>query len=46
MKSALIAAAALAGSAHAGIHKMKLQKVSLEEQLVSITALCTSRTSF
>jgi len=34
MKSALIAAAALAGSAQAGVHKMKLQKVSLEEQLV------------
>ncbi|QPG94193.1 saccharopepsin [Epichloe festucae Fl1] len=33
MKSALIAAAALAGSAQAGIHKMKLQKISLEEQL-------------
>ncbi|KAL3951749.1 hypothetical protein ACCO45_013466 [Purpureocillium lilacinum] len=33
MKSALIAAAALAGSAQAGVHKMKLQKVSLEEQL-------------
>lgn len=35
MKSALIAAAALAGTAHAGVHKMKLQKISLEEQLVS-----------
>ncbi|KAJ6441279.1 vacuolar protease A precursor [Purpureocillium lavendulum] len=33
MKSALIAAAALAGSAQAGVHKMKLQKISLEEQL-------------
>jgi len=33
MKSALIAAAALAGSAHAGVHRMKLQKISLEEQL-------------
>jgi saccharopepsin len=33
MKSALIAAAALAGSAQAGVHKMKLQKVSLAEQL-------------
>ncbi|GAO14958.1 uncharacterized protein UV8b_05130 [Ustilaginoidea virens] len=33
MKSALIAAAALAGSAQAGVHKLKLQKVSLEEQL-------------
>lgn len=34
MKSALLAAAALVGSAQAGIHKMKLQKVSLEQQLV------------
>lgn len=34
MKSVLIAAAALAGSAQAGVHKMKLQKISLEEQLV------------
>ncbi|EFY92500.1 aspartic proteinase precursor [Metarhizium acridum] len=33
MKSALIAAAALAGTAHAGVHKMKLQKISLKEQL-------------
>lgn len=37
MKSALIAAAALAGSAQAGIHKMKLQKVPLAEQLVRET---------
>ena len=36
MKSALVAAAALLGSAQAGVHKMKLNKVSLEEQLVSI----------
>jgi hypothetical protein len=34
MKSALIAAAALVGSAQAGVHKMKLQKVPLAEQLV------------
>lgn len=34
MKSTLIAAAALLGSAQAGVHKMKLQKVSLTEQLV------------
>ncbi|KAK5995526.1 Vacuolar protease A [Cladobotryum mycophilum] len=33
MKSALLAAAALVGSAQAGIHKMKLQKVPLSEQL-------------
>ncbi|KAL6815828.1 vacuolar protease A [Trichoderma sp. SZMC 28013] len=37
MKSALIAAAALVGSAQAGVHKMKLQKVSLEEQLAGST---------
>ena len=34
MKSALVTAAALLGSAQAGIHKMKLQKVPLAEQLV------------
>ncbi|KAG6039436.1 Vacuolar protease A [Claviceps citrina] len=33
MKRALFAAAALAGSAQAGVHRMKLQKISLEEQL-------------
>ncbi|OAA50549.1 vacuolar protease A [Metarhizium rileyi] len=33
MKSALVAVAALAGSVHAGVHKMKLQKISLEDQL-------------
>jgi saccharopepsin len=33
MKSTLVAAAALLGSAQAGVHKMKLQKVSLAEQL-------------
>lgn len=35
MKSALLTAAALVGSAQAGVHKMKLNKVSLEEQLAS-----------
>lgn len=34
MKSALLAAAALLGSAQAGVHKMKLQKIPLSEQLV------------
>lgn len=34
MKSTLVAAAALLGSAQAGVHKMKLQKISLAEQLV------------
>jgi saccharopepsin len=34
MKSTLIAAAALLGSAQAGVHKMKLQKIPLSEQLV------------
>jgi saccharopepsin len=33
MKSTLIAAAALLGSAQAAVHKMKLQKIPLEEQL-------------
>lgn len=35
MKSTLIAAAALLGSAQAGIHKMKLNKVPLSEQLAT-----------
>jgi hypothetical protein len=35
MKSTLIAAAMLLGSASAGVHKMKLQKIPLSEQLVS-----------
>ncbi|KAM5345687.1 hypothetical protein ACJ41O_011548 [Fusarium nematophilum] len=35
MKSALLAAAALLGSAQAGVHKMKLQKVPLAEQLAT-----------
>lgn len=39
MKSALIATAALAGSAQAGIHKMKLQKIPLAEQLVRCSTL-------
>lgn len=39
MKSTLITAAALLGSAQAGIHKMKLQKVPLEEQLVGCASL-------
>ncbi|KOS18085.1 Vacuolar protease A [Escovopsis weberi] len=33
MKGAILAAAALLGSAQAGVHKMKLQKVPLSEQL-------------
>ena len=37
MKGALIAAAALVGSAQAGVYKMKLQKVSLEQQLVRLS---------
>lgn len=37
MKNSLvIAAAALLGAADAGIHRMKLQKVPLEEQLVRL----------
>ncbi|KAM4064563.1 eukaryotic aspartyl protease [Hirsutella rhossiliensis] len=39
MKSALVVAAALAGSAQAGIHKMKLQKVHLEEQLAGASLM-------
>ncbi|KAK7419553.1 aspartic proteinase precursor [Neonectria magnoliae] len=35
MKSTLLAAAALLGSAQAGVHKMKLQKVPLAEQLAT-----------
>ncbi|RSL48797.1 hypothetical protein CEP54_012718 [Fusarium duplospermum] len=35
MKSALLAAAALLGSAQAGVHKMKIQKVPLAEQLAT-----------
>ncbi|CAM1509095.1 Fc.00g028340.m01.CDS01 [Cosmosporella sp. VM-42] len=35
MKSALVTAAALLGSAQAGVHKMKLQKVPLAEQLAA-----------
>ena len=34
MKSALFMAAALMGSAQAGVHKMKLNKIPLEDQLV------------
>lgn len=34
MKSALFTAAALMGSAQAGVHKMKLNKIPLEDQLV------------
>ena len=34
MKSALVATAALLGSAQAGVHKMKLQKVPIADQLV------------
>ncbi|KAI0202827.1 aspartic peptidase domain-containing protein [Astrocystis sublimbata] len=36
MKGALVSAAMLLGSAHAGIHKMKLKKVPLAEQLETI----------
>jgi saccharopepsin len=33
--AAILAASALLGSASAGVHKVKLQKVPLSEQLVS-----------
>lgn len=35
MKGALLTAAALLGSADAAVHKMKLQKIPLADQLVS-----------
>jgi len=35
MKSAFFAAALLLGSASAGVHKLKLKKIPLSEQLVS-----------
>jgi hypothetical protein len=34
MKQNLLVAAALLGSASAGVHRMKLEKVPLEQQLV------------
>lgn len=34
MKNVLAIAATLAGSAQAGVHKMKLQKIPLTDQLV------------
>lgn len=40
MKGAsVIAASALLGAANAGVHKMKLKKVPLSEQLVSSCAI-------
>lgn len=46
MKGALLtAAAALLGSAHAGVHKMKLKKIPLSEQLVSCRMPTLSRSS-
>lgn len=39
MKSTLIAAAALLGSAQAEVHKLKLNKIPLEEQLVRINLM-------
>lgn len=35
--AALVAASAMLGTAVAGVHKMKLQKIPLAEQLVSFT---------
>lgn len=43
MKSSLIAAAGLFASAQAELHRMKLQKVPLEEQLVCIDAYRSRR---
>lgn len=42
MKGALLTAAMLLGSASAGTHKMKLTKVPLSEQLVSLFLFITS----
>lgn len=39
MKGALLTAAVLLGSAQAGVHKMKLKKIPLAEQLVSFIIL-------
>lgn len=45
MKSNLIlAASALLGSANAGIHRMKLEKIPLEQQLVSAILLMSTDT--
>lgn len=45
MKGALLTAAALLGAAEAGVHKMKLQKIPLSEQLVSYSSglLCSAQ---
>lgn len=45
MKSTIIAAAALLGSATAEIQKLKLQKVPLEEQLVGSLREAPHRTT-
>ena len=43
MKGALLTAAVLLGSAQAGVHKMKLKKIPLSEQLVSIAIRQTAQ---
>lgn len=43
MKSALLTAAALLGSAQAGVHKMKLNKVPLADQLVRLIPMLLAR---
>lgn len=41
--SLALAAAALLGSVNAGVHKMKLQKIPLSEQLVRLETFPVSR---
>lgn len=43
MKGALLTAAVLLGSAQAGVHKMKLKKIPLSEQLVRVCSLLVMR---
>lgn len=39
MKSSVLLAAALLGCVDAGVHKLKMKKVSLSDQLVSISVV-------
>jgi hypothetical protein len=39
MKNSILAAAGFASSALAGVHRMKLEKIPLEQQLVSKSSL-------
>jgi hypothetical protein len=42
MKSALFTAALLLGSASAGVHKLKLKKIPLSDQLVGYHTCCAA----